>query len=70
MAKVREIPCRSYVCAGESCLSGRKNVFHNNQCQTCLKYRPRKTGNHKSESVQAKRDKAARADARKQMREW
>ena len=32
MAKEREIPCKSYVCAGENCLSGRKDVFHNGQC--------------------------------------
>lgn len=70
MAKERLNPCIYYVCAGEDCQKGRKGVFHHEQCQTCSKYRPRKTGNHKGESVRTKRDKAARADARKQMREW
>ena len=42
MAKVREVPCVSYVCKGETCLKGRKNVEHSGCCQTCKKYCPRK----------------------------
>ena len=69
MARDRETPCISYVCAGESCKKGRKNVTMKT-CQTCEKYRPRKTGNAKKETAQTKKNKAKTADARKQMSDY
>lgn len=70
MAKERTAPCIYYECAGADCKKGRKNVLHSEQCQTCKKYCPRKTGNKKTETVREKRDKAGKKDAIKRMREW
>ena len=69
MAKVREVPCVSYICKGETCLKGRKNVEHSGCCQTCKKYCPRKTGNVKKESVMQKKNKAKEKEAKRMMRE-
>ena len=69
MAKVREVPCVSYVCKGETCLKGRKNVEHSGCCQTCKKYYPRKVGNVKKESVMQKKNKAKEKEAKRMMRE-
>ena len=52
----RLVPCVSYVCAGETCLKGIKEVTMS-KCQHCQKYRPRKVGKKKQESVRAKRQK-------------
>lgn len=70
MAKLREIPCVSYVCKGEDCLGGRKAVEHLGCCQTCKKYKPRKTGNAKRESVKSKKSKEREKEAKRIMREF
>lgn len=51
----RIIPCISYVCAGADCLKGKKEVTMK-KCQTCKKYRPRKTSK-RPEPVGVKRRK-------------
>lgn len=40
--KDRLIPCVNYICAGETCLKGVKEVTMS-KCQHCQKYQPRKT---------------------------
>lgn len=67
MAKEREIPCMFYVCEKAECRKGRKNVEHRNCCQTCKKYRARKTGNVKKESISSKRNKAKEKEMKKQI---
>ena len=53
MAKDRLNPCIHYVCKGETCKKGFKDVTLA-KCKTCEKYRPRKSG-QKQESVKEKR---------------
>lgn len=53
MAKDRLNPCIHYVCKGETCKKGFKDVTLA-KCKTCEKYRPRKSG-QKQESVKQKR---------------
>lgn len=53
--KDRLTPCIHYVCCGETCKKGIKNVDMN-KCKNCNKYRPRKT-TKKQESIQSKRRK-------------
>ena len=55
MAKDRLNPCIHYVCKGETCKKGFKDVTLA-KCKTCEKYRPRKSG-QKQESVKQKRQK-------------
>ena len=55
MAKDRLNPCIYYVCKGETCKKGFKDVTLA-KCKTCEKYRPRKSG-QKQESVKQKRQK-------------
>ena len=55
MAKDRIAPCIYYVCKGETCQKGFKEVdLH--KCKTCSKYRPHKS-NKKMESIKNKRQK-------------
>lgn len=67
--KERLTPCVYYVCANEDCMKGRKDVTMK-MCQTCKKYRARKTGNPDIESVRTKKNKAREKDSKKQMREF
>ena len=53
--KDRLNPCIHYVCKGETCKKGFKDVTLA-KCKTCEKYRPRKLG-QKQESVKQKRQK-------------
>lgn len=48
-------PCVHYVCCGEDCKKGFKNVTLT-KCKNCKKYHARKS-NKKAESVKAKRQK-------------
>lgn len=53
--KDRLVPCVSYVCAGETCKKGFKNVTMA-KCKNCSKYKPRKV-TKKHESIKSKRQK-------------
>ena len=55
MAKDRLNPCIHYVCYGETCKKGFKNVTMD-KCKNCPKYCGRKN-NHKTESVKSRRQK-------------
>ena len=55
MAKDRLNPCIYYVCKGETCEKGFKNVTLD-KCKNCPKYRGRKSGK-KPESIKSKRQK-------------
>ena len=48
-------PCIHYLCCGEACKKGFKNVTLS-KCKNCSKYRPRKSGK-KTESIKSKRQK-------------
>ena len=48
MAKDRLNPCIHYVCKGETCKKGFKDVTLA-KCKTCEKYRPRKSGEYEAE---------------------
>lgn len=54
MSKDRIAPCIYYVCKGQECEKGIKNVDLN-KCKNCAKYRGRK--GFKREDVKAKRQK-------------
>ena len=45
MAKFREEPCKSYVCANQPCEKNRE-AEHNGYCQRCGKYEPRAKVRH------------------------
>lgn len=53
--KDRNIPCVHYVCCGETCKKGVKDVT-TSKCKNCQKYRPRKV-TKREETVRAKRQK-------------
>lgn len=53
--KDRTLPCIHYVCHGEDCKKGFKNVDLA-KCKNCPKYRARKS-NHKPENIKIRRQK-------------
>lgn len=53
--KDRRVPCVHYVCYGETCGKGFKDVTMD-KCKNCPKYRPRKVAK-KEKSVRSKRQK-------------
>lgn len=58
MAKLRETPCKFYICEHE-CEKGR-DAEHNGYCQKCGKYRPRARVRHlnrKKQKLQKIREK-------------
>ncbi len=69
MAKDRITPCEYYICAHAECKKGRTDVTMD-KCQTCTKYRPRKQGNKKYETIQSKRNKSVLKDIKKYQKEY
>lgn len=67
--KDRTILCEFYVCAGVDCKKGKKEVTMT-KCKNCKKYRPRKTGNVKQESIKSKKDKIKEKDFKKYQKEY
>ena len=70
MAKDRIKPCIHYVCANNSCQKGYQNVTHAKTCQTCGNYCPRKLGNEVKESVKTRKEKNAKKDLTRQLKEY
>lgn len=60
MSKLRETPCKFYVCANQPCEKGR-DAEHNGYCQKCNKYEPRARIRHLNKKKQ-KLDKIRRKE--------
>lgn len=61
--KDRLNPCIYYICKGETCQKGIKEVDML-KCSHCAKYRPRKSNTH-TESIRSKRQKSKDKSDRK-----